>query len=466
MTRARGLLTAAVIGFSCAAAMQAQQLPFGFTWRGKTAENENRAAVERAVRNAEESAAWRDAHPEPIDTLVGLWIKFPLTYSSFRRYAAVPPELTDTAAQTRITFDPQKPHGNVSFAVPFWMKRNARVLALLDASRYEVMISRPGETVYVTSLLPDPPKLTDRKPRGTEEIIADIPVEIDEEIPPAIIDDIRRTDWLHTFNGALQFSQAYLSPNWYQGGHNNLALFINFFWNVKLNEVYHPKLLLDNTVSYKLGLNSTPQDKYHNYSVSEDLLQWNFKFGVKAFHNWFYSFTSQFKTQLLNTYGEDSQVRKASFLSPGTLTLGLGMTYSTANKAKTFKFNASVSPLSYNLNTCIDRKVDPVQFGIDAGRRSKSEIGSNAELTAEWHLATNISWRSRLFMFTNYKYFLGDWENTLNFTINRFLSTQIYVHLRYDSSTEIADVSETKRWRYWMLKEILSFGFSYNFSTK
>lgn len=398
------------------------------------------------------------------DSLLNKWIEFPLTYVTFRNFA---PEkfvsLPDESAMTLRTIEPQ-PQPPV--LTPIWIENQLLSMRIIDRARYNIMIEKPGKIVYVQSLLPDPPELLDRKQNLQEEIIADIPDFIEEDNAPTVIDDIRPTNWLHTFNGSVQFSQAYLSPNWYQGGHNALSLLVNFFWNVKLNEVYHPNLLLDNTVSYKLALNSTPQDTYHDYSVSEDIFQWNFKFGVKAFRKWFYSVTSQFKTQFLNTYGENSLVRKASFLSPGSLTLGLGMTYATTNRPKTLKFNTSISPLSYNLNTCIDPKVDPTQYNIPIGAKTKSEFGSNAELTLEWQLASNISWRSRLFTFTNYEYFLGDWENTLNFTINRFLSTQIYVHLRYDSSTEIADVDATKRWRYWMLKEMLSFGFSYSFSTK
>ena len=64
-------------------------------------------------------------------------------------------------------------------------------------------------------------------------------------------------------------------------------------------------------------------------------------------------------------------------------------------------------------------------------------------------------------MFTDYKYYLGDWQNTFNFEINKFLSTQLFVHLRYDGSVE----SEGK-WKKFMMREILSFGLSYTFSTK
>jgi hypothetical protein len=79
-----------------------------------------------------------------------------------------------------------------------------------------------------------------------------------------------------------------------------------------------------------------------------------------------------------------------------------------------------------------------------------------------WQIAYNIKLTSTLTAFTDYSYIQGDWENTLAFTINRFLSTQIYVHLRYDSTTARADDSA---WHKWQLKEVLSFGFSYTIGT-
>lgn len=327
---------------------------------------------------------------------------------------------------------------------------------------YMMMIENPRSVEYVASLLPELPTVSAPDVAFTEDVLFDMPEAVGDVPAPLELAEIKRIHWLHTFDGGIQFSQAYLSPNWYQGGSNNLSLLINFLWDVKLNEVYHPNLLFQNTVSYKLGLYSTPQDQYHKYSISEDIFQWNLKFGVKAWNKWFYSFTSQFKTQFINNYGENSQVRKASFLSPGELNVGLGMTYSLTNKKKNFKLNASIAPLSYNLKTCIDREVDPVQFNIPVGAKTRSQFGSSGELTIEWNLASNINYRSRLFLFSDYEYFLGDWENTVSFSINKFLSTQIYAHLRYDSSVEMSN----GRWRNWMLKEILSFGFRYAFSTK
>lgn len=275
--------------------------------------------------------------------------------------------------------------------------------------------------------------------------------------------ETEKRHWLHIFNTGLQFSQAYLSKNWYQGGNNYLALLFNFMWDVSLNQVYHPNLMFQSVLSYKLGLNSVEDDIYHKYSISQDNFQYNMKAGVKAFRNWFYSFTLQFKTQLLNNYPKNSQIQTASFLSPGDLTAGLGMTYNKNNASKSLQFSASISPISYNLRMCIDPAVDHAPLNIPPDRKFSNQIGSNAELTFKAVISSSVSYNTRLFLFSDYKYFMGDWENTFNFQFSRFFSTQLYFNLRYDSSI---DPAVAPGWKCWMLKEILSVGFSYTFNTK
>lgn len=346
--------------------------------------------------------------------------------------------------------------------MPESIVRGNRDVRMAADAIHMVMVNHPRSTEYLYWKLPEPPVLIpdDQSFAGFLKRMQ-LPV---VDVSKAEIEqtEIAKRHWLHVFNSGLHFSQAFVSPNWYQGGNKYLALLINFLWDVSLNQVYHPNLMFQNRVSYKLGLNSNPSGQLHKYNISEDIFQWNMKAGVKAFKHWFYSFNLQFKTQMLVNFAEDSWARTASFLSPGDLNLGLGMTYSIENKKKTLKFNASISPISYNLRTCINRKIDPVQFNIEAGRRLHNEIGSNAELTLDWKWADNIAYRSRLFLFSDYRYFLTDWENTISFNINKFLSTQVYVHLRYDTSAE----SIGGHWKRLQLKEILSFGFSYAFSTK
>lgn len=183
--------------------------------------------------------------------------------------------------------------------------------------------------------------------------------------------------------------------------------------------------------------------------------------GYKASKHWYYSTNVSFKTQLLRNFKSNTRDLKSSFMSPGELNVGVGMTYNYANPKKTFTLDASISPFSWNMKTCIDKKMDETSFGIKEGRKTVSQYGSNAEGSLYWAICNNINIRSRLFVFTNYDYAYGDWENTLSFNINRFLSTQIYVHMRYDTSTPRI---ENESWHKFQLKEILSFGFAYKFS--
>ncbi|MDE6073565.1 MAG: DUF3078 domain-containing protein, partial [Muribaculaceae bacterium] len=274
--------------------------------------------------------------------------------------------------------------------------------------------------------------------------------------------EVERRNWLYNFNGSVQFSQAYVSPNWYQGGNNNLNMIVNAAYNIKLNEAFHPKFLFDNTIRYKLAMNSAPDDTLRNYSISEDLFQINTNFGVKASKHWYYSVTGTFKTQLLNNYATNTNNLKAAFLSPGELNIGVGMTYAYTNPKKTFDAKASIAPLSYNLKICTNDKIDPTLFGIKEGHHTDNQYGSSFEGTINWQLTYNIKYATRLFAFSDYNYFQSDWEHTLSFDINRFLSTQLYLHLRYDSQTPRL---EDSRWHTWQVKEILSFGFSYKFAT-
>lgn len=346
-----------------------------------------------------------------------------------------------------------------SLTNPRWL---SEALIRYKSSRalQQILMSRSHRIDYFAWELPEPPELAPITEAPVLPAMRTIPNALPSFNDTPAITTVRR-HWLHIMDFGVQFSQAYISPNWYQGGDNSLTVLANLRWNVKLNQVYHPNLLLESNLQYKLGMYSTPNDQYHKYAISEDLLQYNLTGGLKAVHNWYYSFSMLFKTQFLNNYASDSWDRKASFLSPGELNVGLGMTYSKEDKKRGIVFKASIAPLSYNLRTCLDRRVDPTQFNIKAGHKYRNEIGSNAELTMTWQLAPNISWRQRLYLFSDYTYFTGDWEHTFNFSINRFLSTQLYVHGRYDTSVS----DKAKGWKKWMLKEILSFGFAYSFTT-
>lgn len=388
----------------------------------------------------------------PVDTVVSLaplpaYFFLPAVYSHYDF-----PDTVDIAAPDY--------SGNPALR---WLEDANAVGARMQRIRHRYFFAHPDDLPYIAAELPDAPK-------RYSAIVdpSDFSVDIVESVtgpaaaPTVKAEEVKKRHWIRTFNVSLQFSQAYVSPNWYQGGKNNLNMLGQIYYNVKLNQEFHPNILFETTAQYKLGMNNAPDDEYHDYNINEDIFLVNSTFGLKAARRWYYSVTGQFKTQLLNSYKPNSPDLKSGFLSPGDLTVGLGMTYNYANKKKTFTFDASISPLSYNLRTCTSDRLNHEDYDIRQDRTTAHKFGSNAEVKIYWKVAYNIYLRSRLYGFSDYESVQADWENTIVFEINKFLTTQLFMHARYDTRTARL---EDSKWHKLQFKEILSIGFAYKFSS-
>ena len=362
--------------------------------------------------------------------------------------------------QQHDTTAPPQNHGGLKVDDQ-WVRDAASRRARAAQSRYLTMIDQPQLVRYTADSLPQPPKevLVKADPSTAAlQVGADT---LSAPQAPVIVEEVKIHNWLHTFSASLHFTQAYMSDNWYQGGENNFNILGDVQWDVNLNQNVHPRWLFNNSLHYKLGVSTSKGDKMHKYHMNEDLFQFSSQLGYKAVKHWYYSANLLFKTQFFNNYKVNSSDLTASFLSPGELTLGLGMTYNYKDKDEAKNFTLAISPLSYNMKICRDiTRLDPTTFGIKAGHHTKHDIGSSLEAKLLWKITANIVWTSRFYVFTNYHYAQGDWENTFDFTINKYLSTKIFAHLRYDNSAP-RDAS----WRYWQFKEILSFGIVYRFAT-
>ncbi|MBD5198300.1 MAG: DUF3078 domain-containing protein [Bacteroidales bacterium] len=342
-----------------------------------------------------------------------------------------------------------------------WVDRGMRARQHLQETRQRYFVHYLDQLKYNLADLPDPPKqyVAYADPEHAKIVVEEVTV----SPAPGDTDlkvDTRRKHWIESFNGTAQFAQAYNSSNWYQGGNSNVNLRIAGIYNINLNTAYHPNLLFNNTIQYRLSINSAPNDTVRSYNISEDLFQVNSTFGLKAFKSWYYTITLLAKTQFLQNFPANSNTVKSAFLAPGELNLGLGMTYSHTNPKKTFTLNFSMAPLSYNLKSCLSQRVSEVSLGIKEGHKTVSQYGSNMEVKFTWNIAYNIVYNSRFYVFSDYSYLQGDWENTINFSFNRYISTQIICNMRYDSSRK----SDTA-WKCWQMKEMLTFGFAYTFAT-
>ena len=370
--------------------------------------------------------------------------------------------LTDTIATPGIDIQREKPELNYDRS---WIDSITTDDKRVDALRYRTMLRHPQDVPYNAKYMRKAPQQYVVKPNPSTNLLTiDTESDANDIIEKPEFADrlpVKRHNWLHTLQASLHFTQAYFSDNWYQGGENNVNVLGDFQWNFNLNQKLHPKFLFDNTLRYKVGVMSSPSDSLRNFTFNEDVLQFNSTFGYKAIKNWYYSTSLQFKTQVFNTYKANSETLKASLLSPAELNIGLGMTFNHKDKDGFFTLSLSVAPLSYNMKYCRDiEKLNPVSFGIYEGHHFAHSFGSKLEAKTNWKISPNISWASRFYVYSNYEYAQGDWENTLDFFITRHLTTRIFVHLRYDKSQPYVD-----SWKYWQLKETLSFGLTYRFST-
>ena len=259
--------------------------------------------------------------PLPYNPVMGPWI-----FSGYRNLTQHTFSDVDNMTKTVSPSHPLSPWEDNPIC-PIWLRDALTQSRISQDFMYNMMVYSPETVDYTYWDLPVPPRLPeDDVTLGTYIRNLNLPeISTSDVLLPEF--EQKKKHWLHKFNTGLQFSQAYVSKNWYQGGNNYVALLYNFYWDVQLNQTYHPNEIFQSTVNYKFGLNSIEQNAVgRRYSISEDNFQYNVKYGFKAFKRWFYTITGQFKTQFFNNYKTNTDIRSASFLSPGDLNLGLGMT--------------------------------------------------------------------------------------------------------------------------------------------
>lgn len=264
---------------------------------------------------------------------------------------------------------------------------------------------------------------------------------------------VNRPNWW-TYGGSfsVQMTQNYVSDNWYKGGQSTKA-FLNYL-SLSANYNDKEKIEWDNLFEAKVGASSAPSDTCHSYLVNADLLRLYSKLGIQANKRWYYTITGEFNTQFCNTYGSNSNKMLTSFMAPANFIFTLGMDYKI--KTKALDFSLLLSPAAYNLRYVGNNRVDETNFGLAEGDKVLHIVGSKLTSTWTWKMISSITWTSRLYYFTNYKEVEAEWENTFNFALNKYLSTQLFLHGRFDDS-----VTPTVGSSYFQLKEFLSFGINY-----
>lgn len=266
------------------------------------------------------------------------------------------------------------------------------------------------------------------------------------------IDKLKRSPWTKKANALLQFSQNYISPNWYQGGSDNVAIL--GIVNGQLNFDNRKTIQWDNNFEWRTGFNTVDGDTLRLFNTNDDILKVYSKLGIKAGGNWFYTGSFDFSTHFFNSYKAiNSMDMRATLLTPVRLNIGVGLDY----KYKKM-FSIMLSPLTYKYIYANDTtRINPGSFGIKKGENQLKQFGSSFKAQTSFSPLTNVNVDSRLNFYTNYEKVEIDWEIVGTFVVNRFLSTRLSLNPRYDN-TVFQSAGERAQVQF---KELLTFGLSY-----
>lgn len=249
---------------------------------------------------------------------------------------------------------------------------------------------------------------------------------------------------------SMQLTESYFSENWYQGGTNNL----NMLSTMSLEATYNNKRKVQwiNKLDARIGFY---QNEGAEIQSNQDLLRGTSKLSLKAIRNWNYTVEAQANTQMMQHFQSDKVTLKSRFFAPVDGTLTVGMDY-----RKNFK-KGSISvfpgPLSYKMTyVAVDDLV--TNYGIEAGKHYRHDMGSKLEVNFNYQLAKNISYKTRFYYYSGmYEYVQMDWENTFNFSVSKYLSATLFCHARFDDSR-----TPNEKFGYYMFKEYLTFGLNYS----
>ena len=278
-----------------------------------------------------------------------------------------------------------------------------------------------------------------------------------DDVPQIRLDDInpiahRPNFWAFKGNGSLQFSQNYFTENWYQGGTNNLSMIAKLYFELNYN---HPKgIQWNNSLDVQLGFQTT-ENSVPKFRATTNLIRLTTKIGYKMVKNWNYSGSVVVESQPFPVFDNKGEEVKSTFASPMTVRTSIGLDWSF--KLKKFSGNMNIAPISHNM-TYVHREAIRSRYGVAPSSGTKHDFGPNITARFTWNIVKNVTWTNRTFWFSNLKMTRLECENTFSFTINKYLSSTLFLYPRFDDSTKKHEDNG-----YFMFKEWLSLGLNYSF---
>ncbi|HMZ46725.1 MAG TPA: DUF3078 domain-containing protein [Chitinophagaceae bacterium] len=267
--------------------------------------------------------------------------------------------------------------------------------------------------------------------------------------------DTSKWKWKRNGIVGVNIAQGALS-NWAAGGDNfSMSINTNFSYYI-----YHraKRYTWDNSFDFNFGLVQATTLGSRKNDDRIDLLS-KFGYKVDTLNKWYASMLFNFRSQLFDgyNYSGSSSTFSSSFLSPAYIILSVGMDYKPSPK-----FSLFVSPLTSRwvivANDYLSKKG---AYGVPINKHSVGELGAYVTMSYVNEIATNISYRGRMDLFSNYKNNPQNvdifFTNMFSFRINKLFSATYNLDLIYDDDIKI--FGSNKNAPRLQLKSLIGIGF-------
>ena len=286
------------------------------------------------------------------------------------------------------------------------------------------------------------------------EKVASVP-EVPEEVAPVAVVVEKPNFWKFKFDGSMQFLQNYVSDNWHKGGESNYSAVASTVFELNYND--QERVLFDNKLEMKLGFQTSRSDTVHKFKPNNDLLRYTGKLGLQAHKKWYYTLQLLAYTQFTRGLKANDKNVYSDFMSPFDLNVGIGMEYKVEALNKRLTGTLNFLPMAYNFRY-VDRLALATKYGLDEGKHTLHDFGSQLTVDLTWKMAEQISWKTRLYGFTSYKRGLIEWENLITLKVSKYISATLFLYPRFDDSG-----SRDDDMGYFQFQEYSSLGLSYTF---
>ena len=275
-----------------------------------------------------------------------------------------------------------------------------------------------------------------------------------EAVPVAVV--IQKPNfWKFKADGYLQFLQNYVSDNWYKGGENNYSAVAAATLELNYND--KDKILFDNKLEMKLGIQTSASDTVHKFKTNNDLLRLTSKLGLQAHKRWYYTLQLLAYTQFTRGLKANDEKTYSDFMSPFNLNVGIGMEYKVSAFNNRLTGSLNFLPLTLNF-VYVDRNALTSSYGISGDHHTREEFASQFTADLKWQLMDQLSWKARLYANTSYHRSLIEWENQFELKVTKYISANLFLYPRFDDSN-----NWDEHLGYFQFQEWSSLGLTYSF---